>query len=434
MAGAPVPNSSSRITLSFAASTIAAPRMREVAARMPCWMQVHASERLKDMTARFPVGDAFQPGDQMRDHGAVQREGFILRIQRPSTPLAATPTRSSSLSRVTSANWRKSSDRWSALPPSIRVDRVRSIEPGQRGAKIFHEQVPPTGACVSMARGQRGLSAVRGALVACWSPRRGFRELDQRRAGRSRLRVCIPPIGQERRGLVMRGFFSSKEVRSARYASPMPKDPAVEAYIAKAQPFARPILRKLRTIIRAACPTCEESIKWGMPAFSYHGPFCSIAAFKSHCALTFWKAELLRDPKQLLERSERSAMGHLGRITSLDDLPTVRDITAFLKQAMLLNERGVKVVRTLQKKPPLRVPPEMQAAIRANRAAWRTWEAFSSSHQREYIEWITDAKSATTRERRQLQMLEWLADGKHRNWKYERRRATAHPPAATTRR
>lgn len=198
------------------------------------------------------------------------------------------------------------------------------------------------------------------------------------------------------------------------------KNPAIDEYIAKAQPYAQPILKRIRRAVHKGCPGCTEVIKWGMPSFDYKGPFCTMAAFKAHCVFGFWKAKLLEDPKGVLEKENRTAMGHLGRMTSLDELPDDAVMVSLVRQAAELNDDGVKVARVTKKKPPLKVPPAMLAAIRRNKAALATWEAFAPSHRREYIEWITEAKTDATRERRMAQMLELLADGKSRHWKYQK--------------
>jgi uncharacterized protein YdeI (YjbR/CyaY-like superfamily) len=198
------------------------------------------------------------------------------------------------------------------------------------------------------------------------------------------------------------------------------KHPAVDEYIAKAQPFARPILKRLRAAVHKGCPECVETIKWGMPSFDYNGPYCSMAAFKAHCVFGFWKAKLLEDPKGILEKENRTAMGHLGRITSVDELPSDAAIVGLVRSAATLNAEGVKMKRVVKKKPPLKVPPAILEAIRRNRAALATWEAFSASCKREYVEWISEAKTDATREKRMAHMLEWLADGKQRNWKYQK--------------
>ncbi len=198
------------------------------------------------------------------------------------------------------------------------------------------------------------------------------------------------------------------------------KNPAVDAYIEQAQPFARPILKRLRRAVHKGCPGCVETIKWGMPSFDHHGPMCSMAAFKAHCTVSFWKATLLEDPSGTLETIGRTAMGHLGRITAIEELPAEAVLAELVRQAARLNEDGVTVARVTKKKPPLTVPPAILAAIRRNKAALATWEAFSPSHKREYVEWITEAKTDATREKRVAQMLEQLADGKSRHWKYQK--------------
>src|ERR1051325_9942940 len=146
----------------------------------------------------------------------------------------------------------------------------------------------------------------------------------------------------------------------------MPKiDKRVDAYIKKAQPFARPILMHIRKLVHETCPEVVETIKWGMPSFDYKGPFVGMAAFKQHAVFGFWKAKLFDDPKGLL--SEEDAMGHGGRLTSVKDLPSDRDMKNFIKQAMKLNEEGIKTPRTKPNtKPELPVPDYFTKALKKN--------------------------------------------------------------------
>jgi uncharacterized protein YdeI (YjbR/CyaY-like superfamily) len=198
------------------------------------------------------------------------------------------------------------------------------------------------------------------------------------------------------------------------------KDPRVDAYIRKSAPFARPILNRIRRIVHAGCPGVEETIKWGMPAFDFHGPLCGMAAFKAHATLGFWKAPLLRKGKKPLSTSAEKAMGQFGRITSVDDLPAQRGLVALVRRAAALNERGVKVVRARQPKAAPRTPADLMAALRKNRAALRTFEDFSPGHRREYVEWILEAKREETRIRRIETAIQWMSEGRGRNWKYAR--------------
>lgn len=196
-------------------------------------------------------------------------------------------------------------------------------------------------------------------------------------------------------------------------------DKRVDAYIRKSQPALRPILLHLRELVHEACPDCAETIKWGMPSFTYQGDIlCNIAGFKEHVALSFWKRALLKDPKGLLKEG---AMGSLGRVTSIDDLPSDAAIRGFITQAMKLNEEGVKVAKTKPgTKPAPAVPAALKSGLAKNRKARENFESFSPSARGEYIEWIAEAKTDATRDKRLATTLEWLAEGKKRNWKYER--------------
>jgi uncharacterized protein YdeI (YjbR/CyaY-like superfamily) len=192
------------------------------------------------------------------------------------------------------------------------------------------------------------------------------------------------------------------------------KDKRVDAYIAKSADFARPILIHFRKLVHTACPDVEETMKWSFPHFDYKGMMCSMASFKSHCALGFWKASLVLDGDQA-----EGAMGHFGRITSLKDLPSDRELTGYIKKAAKLNEDGIKVTKPkTEPKKPLKVPSDFAAALGRNVSARKTFEGFSPSNRREYVEWITEAKTDATRQKRLATSLEWLAEGKVRNWKY----------------
>ncbi|MEO8034976.1 MAG: YdeI/OmpD-associated family protein [Acidobacteriota bacterium] len=197
------------------------------------------------------------------------------------------------------------------------------------------------------------------------------------------------------------------------------RDPRIDEYIARSAGFAKPILEYLREIVHTACPEVEETMKWSFPHFDYKGVLCSMAAFKSHCAFGFWKGSLVLEEKS---RSD-DAMGQMGRITSIDDLPPRRELLRLVKEAAKLNEQGVKVARKSVRgaKPELEVPSDLARALAANRPARAAFDKVPPSHRREYIEWIIDAKGEATRQRRLQQAVEWIAEGKSRNWKYERK-------------
>lgn len=202
------------------------------------------------------------------------------------------------------------------------------------------------------------------------------------------------------------------------------RDPRIDAYIENAADFARPILVHLRDVVHQACPGVQEGMKWSRPHFDYQGVMCATAAFKAHCVFGFWKSEQVAgaDP------AAKEAMERLGHITSMKDLPSKKVLVGFVKKAMELNERGVKPLwlerrQSAKKKPKpaIPLPGELAAALaqKAHARARATWEQLSPSHRREYLEWITEARREETRARRISQTLEWLAEGKSRNWKYE---------------
>jgi len=198
------------------------------------------------------------------------------------------------------------------------------------------------------------------------------------------------------------------------------RDTRIDAYIAKAQPFAQPILSHLRELIYKACPGVEETIKWSFPNFMYKGAIlCNMAAFKEHMAFGFWKASIMDDPHGILTITEREAMGHMGQIRSLKDLPKDKILKEYIKQAAKLNEQGVKVEKKVKNAPKeLEVPDYLLKAIKKNKAAFKTFESFSTTNKREYVDWITEAKTDATRDKRMAQAIEWMAEGKIRNWKY----------------
>jgi uncharacterized protein YdeI (YjbR/CyaY-like superfamily) len=197
------------------------------------------------------------------------------------------------------------------------------------------------------------------------------------------------------------------------------RDPRVDAYIKQAQPFARPILNHIRKIVHAAVPGVEETIKWSAPAFEYKGPFCGVNAFKHYAVFGFWKGELLKD--HLPGSMETPYPGNqFGKLTSVDDLPSVKDLTRIIKAAAKLNDEGIKAppMRRAGPRPALKAPKDLLAALAKNKKAMATFENFAPGQRREYIAWVLEAKQAATRETRITTAVEWMAEGKVRNWKY----------------
>jgi hypothetical protein len=183
-------------------------------------------------------------------------------------------------------------------------------------------------------------------------------------------------------------------------------DKRVDAYIAKAADWAKPILIRIRDWVHEGAPDCEETLKWNSPTFVQNGMLCGMAAFKQHCIVGFWKGSLvgakLRD-----------------RLARVDDLPPKAEFLRYVRRAVELNESGIKVPRQPAKpKKPLAMPASFRGALTKSAQARATWKSFSPSHQREYLEWILDAKQEETKSRRIAQAVEWIGQGKPRNWKY----------------
>jgi uncharacterized protein YdeI (YjbR/CyaY-like superfamily) len=192
------------------------------------------------------------------------------------------------------------------------------------------------------------------------------------------------------------------------------RDPRVDAYIATAADFAKPILTELREIVHAACPDCEEAMKWRSPTFMYQGMLCGMSAFKEHAVFGFWKGPLVVESQQ-----GDNPYRVFGRLTKLSDLPPKKTLTGYIKKAMALNEAGVTIERA-PKAPakPIVLPKDLAAALAKNKKAKAAFDGFPPSHKREYLEWITDAKREETRSRRLQTAIAQMAEGKPHNWKY----------------
>ena len=198
------------------------------------------------------------------------------------------------------------------------------------------------------------------------------------------------------------------------------RDPRVDAYIAKSADFARPILKHLRTLVHEADPKIEETMKWSMPSFTHDGLVCNMAAFKQHCAFGFWKGKLIVDKQG---KRVDDAMGQMGRISSLADLPSDRELVGYIKKAVKLNQDEVKVPGKprAKKAVPLRLPAYINAALKQDTRAFAAFHALSTSHRNEYVEWIAGAKREETRAKRLATALSWLRLGRNMNWRYETR-------------
>ncbi|MEW5915894.1 MAG: YdeI/OmpD-associated family protein [Gemmatimonadota bacterium] len=192
------------------------------------------------------------------------------------------------------------------------------------------------------------------------------------------------------------------------------KSKEVDAYIQRAAEFAKPILTKIRAAYHKASPDIEETMKWSVPHFEYKGIVGSMAAFKQHATFGFWKGAMMKT-------KGAPSLGRV-RLTSADDLPSDRELLAMVKEAVALNEDELKLPRPPRAKvaAELPVPPDLRAALQKNVKARNAFAEFSPSERNEYVEWITEAKQDATRNERLETAVDWIAQGKPRNWKYMR--------------
>ena len=199
-------------------------------------------------------------------------------------------------------------------------------------------------------------------------------------------------------------------------------DKRVDAYIAKSADIAKPILNRFRDLVHQACPQAEETLKWGVPHFTHKGVMCMMAAFKGHCRFGFWKGDLIFDGGKDSAKCGQDTREQLRRITCLGELPADEALSRFIKKAAALNEAGVKspARKTVPGAKELVVPDFFMAALRKNKKALAAFEVLSYSHKKEYVQWIAEAKREETRQKRIATTMAWLAEGKPRNWKYER--------------
>lgn len=200
-------------------------------------------------------------------------------------------------------------------------------------------------------------------------------------------------------------------------------NPLVDEYIEQSQDFAKPILHYIREIVHEFCPDAEETIKWKFPTFMYKGKIlCSMVSFKQYCSMGFWLHDEMQTIKNLETDVEKTNMFSLGKITKPEDLPSKPQLKKIIFEAMELTDMGVKLKKAVSSKIEIEVPEYFKNALNQNKKALEVFEKASPSFRKEYINWIADAKTETTRDKRMEQALEWIAEGKGRNWKYEKKK------------
>jgi uncharacterized protein YdeI (YjbR/CyaY-like superfamily) len=197
-------------------------------------------------------------------------------------------------------------------------------------------------------------------------------------------------------------------------------DPRVDAYIDKCADFAKPILKHLRQVVHTAIPHINETIKWGCPFFELNGSVCQMVAFKQHCGFGFWNAKALSDPEGVLHKEDGTA-GSFGKITSMDDLPADAILIAYIKEAAALQDKPKSPAKPKAKiaDSDLSIPDDFLTLLNGNPKAAENFAKGSNSFKKEYLQWLADAKTTATREKRMQTAFEWIGEGKSRMWKYK---------------
>lgn len=196
----------------------------------------------------------------------------------------------------------------------------------------------------------------------------------------------------------------------------------IDTYIEKSQDFAKPILTYIRETVHEFCPDAEETMKWSFPHFIYKDKnLCAMASFKQHCTFGFWLEKEMKTMQDITRDIEKTSMFSLGKITKVKDLPSKPQLKKAIKEAMELTDMGVTLKKAAPSKTEVEIPDYFQSALSENNKALQIFEKASPSFRKEYITWITEAKTEATRNKRMEQALEWIAEGKGRNWKYERK-------------
>ncbi|MFS4471805.1 YdeI/OmpD-associated family protein [Chryseobacterium sp. T20] len=198
--------------------------------------------------------------------------------------------------------------------------------------------------------------------------------------------------------------------------------PKIDAYIEKSQDFAKPILHYIREIVHEFCPDAEETMKWSFPHFIYKGKnLCAMASFKQHCTFGFWLEKEMKTMQEITQDIEKNSMFSLGKITQVGDLPSKPQLKKTITEAMELTDMGVTMKKAAPSKVEMEIPDDFQNALNAQPKAKDFFEKASPSFRKEYIAWVSEAKTEATRNKRLEQSLEWIAEGKSRNWKYQKK-------------
>ncbi|MCB0792148.1 MAG: DUF1801 domain-containing protein [Flavobacteriales bacterium] len=195
----------------------------------------------------------------------------------------------------------------------------------------------------------------------------------------------------------------------------------INSHIAEQDEWKRRLMVRLRQLIHQVDPGIEETWRWNGPHFDRNGIMLGMSAHKTCVSIWFHKGALLKDPRRLFEPLEKDEAKGM-RVYKLKESDAIDEkaFTELVKQAVKLNEDGVKLSEAKPARKTLVVPPELESVLKKDQHAMTNWEGFSYSKKKDYIEWVTDAKREETRKRRIAQAFQLIRDGLALNERYEK--------------
>jgi len=188
----------------------------------------------------------------------------------------------------------------------------------------------------------------------------------------------------------------------------MKRHTTVDEYLASTRKWNAELV-KLRSVVKSTA--LDETVKWGAPVYTFEGKnVVGIGGFKSYVGLWFFQGALLADKKKLLINAQEGTTKALRqmRFQSIDEID-VRSIKAYVKEAIGLVKQGVEIKP--ERKKPVTIPPELQAAFKKHKKARASFEKLTPGKCREYAEHIASAKQDATKQRRLEKILPMIESG-----------------------
>lgn len=189
----------------------------------------------------------------------------------------------------------------------------------------------------------------------------------------------------------------------------------ITAYIEKATPEFKEVMIALRSVLNNPNFDIKEDWKWGAPNFNNEGMICWLAHFRNHVGMNFFKGTLIKDKYNLFTHYREEKGNRQLKFSDINQI-IPEQIEYYIEEAIKLNQENIKVVK---KEIDTSLPLDLETELNNNPKAKMFFESLAPSYKRDYIEWIEEAKREATRTKRLATTMEWLSEGKKKNWKYE---------------